>query len=290
MEFTNVGKTAAKLSKSPIFIVGIIAIVGYVLFRKITLGNTTIGSTAPMNGGGGIDTQTVKDTIDAAISDYDTSLESRLMQFDDNIQGALSISTNNLESEISSTTDAITQQVEQNKIEADNELGNVQKSITQIEQPAPTYNMQPVGQPITTITEAKTAWNLAHAAGDTAGELAAHAAADKIRGYPTNSSGTARISEPITTIAAAKTAWNLAHATGNRAGEAAAHAAADRIRGHRTNSSGTARLSQPINSIAAAKTAWNLAHARGDRAGEAAAHAAADRIRGHRTNSSGTNE
>ena len=89
MEFTNVGKKAAKLSKSPIFVAGIIAVVGYVLFRKIVLGNTAIGS---------IDTQALKENIDAAISDYDTSMESRLLQFDDNIQGALSISTNNLES------------------------------------------------------------------------------------------------------------------------------------------------------------------------------------------------
>ena len=190
MEFTNVGKTVTKLRKSPIFVVGIIAVVGYVLFRKITLGNTTVGSITPMGESSGIDSQTLKENIDAAISDYDTSLESRLMQFDDNIQGALSISTNNLESEISSTTDAITQQVEQNKIEADTELGNIHNSLTQLEQSAPTYNTQPVGQPITSIQAAKTAWNLAHAAGNRAGEDAAHAAADRIRGYRTNSSGT----------------------------------------------------------------------------------------------------
>ena len=96
-----------------------------------------------------------------------------------------------------------------------------------------------MGQPITTIAAAKNAWNLAHAAGNVGGELAAHAAADRIRGYRTNSSGTARLSEPITSIASAKNAWNIAHKRGDRAGEAAAHAAADRIRGYRTNSSGT---------------------------------------------------
>ena len=247
MEFTNVGKTAAKLRKSPIFVGGIIAVVGYVLFRKIILGNSTIGSTTPPIGGGnGIDTQTLKESIDAAISDYDTSLESRLLQFDSNVQDALGISTGNLESEIGSITDSINQQVEQSKIDANNELQNIRNDLTQLEQSAPTVNIQPVGQPITTIAAAKNAWNIAHAAGNTAGELAAHAAADKIRGYRTNSSGTTRVSQPRTT-----------------------------------------RVSQPINSIAAAKTAWNLAHARGDTAGELAAHAAADRIRGYRTNSSG---
>ena len=253
MEFTNVSKTASKLIKSPIFkspifVGGIICVVGYVLFRKIVLGNTTIGSTTPMResgfgndggSGGSIDAQTIKENIDAAISNYDTSMESRLLQFDTNVQDVLNTSVGTLESEIASTTENIEQQVTQNKIDADTELGNIHNSLTQLEQPAPTYNMQPVGQPITTIAGAKNAWNLAHAAGDTGGELAAHAAADRIRGYGTNSSGTARLSQPITSIASAKTAWNEAHARGDRAGEAAAHAAADRIRGHRTNSSGT---------------------------------------------------
>ena len=246
MEFTNVGKTVTKLRKSPIFVGGIIAVVGYVLFRKIVLGNTAIGSTAPISGselggvggGGGIDTQTLKENIDAAISNYDTSMESRLLQFDDNIQGALSTSVGNLESEIASTTENIEQQVTQSKLDADAELQNIHNTLTQLEHPAPTYNTQPVGQPITTIAAAKNAWNLAHAAGDRGGEAAAHAAADRIRGYRTNSSGTARVSQPINSIAAAKNAWSQAHARGDRAGEAAAHAAADRIRGYRTNSSG----------------------------------------------------
>ena len=51
------GKTASKLIKtpifkSPIFVGGIICVVGYVLFRKIVLGNTTIGSTTPMRESG----------------------------------------------------------------------------------------------------------------------------------------------------------------------------------------------------------------------------------------------
>jgi len=251
MEFTNIGKTTSKLIKSPIFkspifVGGIICVVGYVLFRKIALGNTTIGSTPPTGGsglggvgggGGSIDTQTLKETVDAAISNYDTSMESRLLQFDTNIQNALGVSTNNLESEISSTTDSINQQVTQNKTAADAELQNIHNTLTQLEQPAPTYNTQPVGQPITTIAAAKNAWNLAHAAGDRGGEAAAHAAADRIRGYRTNSSGTGGTGG-ITTIEVAKRAWNEAHARGDRAGEAAAHAAADRIRGYRTNSSG----------------------------------------------------
>ena len=182
MEFTNVSKTATKLSKSPIFVAGIIAVVGYVLFRKITLGNTTIGSsTPPMSGGDGIDTQTLKESIDTAISNYDTSMESRLLQFDSNIQDALGASTDSLEYELASTDDSIMRQVTQNKIAADTELQNMQTNITQLEQLSPTYNVGPVGQPTTLLESAKNAWNLAHAQGDKAGELAAHEFADRIR-------------------------------------------------------------------------------------------------------------
>ena len=186
-------KTASKLIKSPIFAIGIIFVVGYVLFRKIALGNTTIGNTTPMResgfgsdsgggGGGG--------SIGNAIANYDAAMESRLALFDTNIQSAIATNTTNLQAEMASNDNAISQEVVRNKLEADTALQNMQTNITQLEQPAPTYNIQPVGQPITTIAAAKRAWSMAHASGNRAGEAAAHAAADRIRGHRTNSSGT----------------------------------------------------------------------------------------------------